>query len=379
MLRWSFKYGIVLLLFNTILLSIEFTYFIGNQLFLFLMVWYSALFLLHPRNLKEFLFHKAFLFFLLLNLINVFYFILFHEFSEFEAIKYLLARGMQFFIVSSSVLFHYHYFKEKFLDHVVYVVGFIVSISLIYDIDLFSGRYSGIIWNPNMLSSIVVIAFSILFLKTKRYSRLDVVLLLLFVLVGLATGSRGSIVAIVLAYSIKHGTAKRNMLYTLIAVVLIFLIVWLPFDTSVNRLFSESMFHDRVLQYKFAIESFYQKIYIGYGLDKYSYIDMSLVPWHLKPMVKGAHNGYLAIFTQYGIIFGTIILSIILKKSIQLINIFRNSSGNEKAYVFIIVYALVASLYESLLVGINEFHTILFWISLAFLSVTKFKKENHEY
>ena len=68
------------------------------------------------------------------------------------------------------------------------------------------------------------------------------------------------------------------------------------------------MFSDRILQYQFALESFYERIYIGYGLDKYSYIDMDLVPWHLQQVVQGAHNGYLAILTQYGIIFGFFVL-----------------------------------------------------------------------
>ena len=46
-----------------------------------------------------------------------------------------------------------------------------------------------------------------------------------------------------------------------------------------------------------------------------------------------------------------------------------------KGIVLIVIYTLIASIYESLLTGINEFHTILFWFSLALLSYSKFKEE----
>ena len=43
------------------------------------------------------------MFLLLLNGLNLLYFLLFHKFSDIEAVKYLLARGMQFSILSFSV------------------------------------------------------------------------------------------------------------------------------------------------------------------------------------------------------------------------------------------------------------------------------------
>ena len=90
----------------------------------------------------------------------------------------------------------------------------------------------------------------------------------------------------------------------------------------------------------------------------------------------GAHNGYLALLTQYGIIFGGLMLYIILQQSYKLLSFFRNSLEYERVYFFIIIYTLIASLYETLITGINEFQTILFWFALAFLSYSKFNQEN---
>ena len=226
-----------------------------------------------------------------------------------------------------------------------------------------------------MLSSLVTLAFSVLLLKNRMFSSFEYFLLFLFLLVAIATGSRGSLVAIILAAFFKYGFAKRNFLYAFISLISSLIVITLPFETSFNRFASASILEDRVLQYKFAIASIAEKFYVGYGLDKYSYIDMSLVPSYLIDPVKGAHNGYLAILTQYGVIFGSIVLFVIINKSMKLILFYKRYSGTESAYLFIVVYALVAAVYESLITGINELHTSLFWLSLSFLSLAKFKKE----
>ena len=90
----------------------------------------------------------------------------------------------------------------------------------------------------------------------------------------------------------------------------------------------------------------------------------------------GSHNGYLALFTQYGILFGGIALFIIYTKSIQVYSFFHNRKGFERVYLFILMYTLIAALFETFLTGINEFNTILFWFSLSFLSYSKFIKKH---
>lgn len=377
MLRWVFKYGAVVFLLNTILLAIEATYFIGNQVFVFLMVLYSIALVINPIHFKYAVFHKAFSFLLVINVLNFCYFILFHSITDIEAIKYLLARGVQFSIISVSIFFHFDYYKTTFLKHIVYVIILIIVLSLILNPSIFLVRYSGIIWNPNMLSSLVTIGFAIVFLKEGRYSRSDMLFLFLFLLISIATGSRGSLVALILVFLFKYGFSVRNIVFGMISFTFfVFIIYNFQLDTSINRFWNQSMFNDRILQYEYAFLSIYNKLYTGYGLDKYSYIDLSLVPIYLKGKVIGAHNGYLAILTQYGVFFGGLVLYIILQKIYSLFRYFRTFSDNERVYFFIIIYTLAASIYESLMTGINEFHTILFWFSVAMLSYSKYNKEN---
>ena len=376
MIKWLFKYGAAIFLFNTVLLNIESTYDIGNLIFLFLMGIFSFFLIINPAQIKNILFHKAFSFFLILNLMNLLYFLLFHAISDYEAIKYIIARGLQFSIISVSIYFNYEYYKEKFLKHIVYLVFGIVVFSFLLDPFILSGRYSGIIWNPNMLSSFCVTAFSILLLDNKKRTNIDYFILSSLLLIAVSTGSRLALIAIVLVLLMKYGFSARNIIYAVISLLISFIIISINLDTSLNRFASQSLFNDRILQYHYAYQTLVNKPLFGYGLDKYAFIDMSLVPTYLKHTIMGAHNGYLAILAQCGILFGGIVLFIILKKSFQVFLYFRNRKSFERTFLFIIIYTLLASFFETLMTGINEFNTILFWISLSILSYSKFEEEN---
>tara|TARA_B110000483_G_scaffold27722_1_gene33532 strand:- start:2433 stop:3566 length:1134 start_codon:yes stop_codon:yes gene_type:complete len=375
MIKWLLKYGVVIFVFNSILLSIESTYVIGNQIFLALMGIFLFVLLINPMLIKTILFHKAFSFLLFINLLNLLYFFLFHSISDYDAIKYLMARSVEFSIISTSIFFNYEYYKNKFLDHLVYVVLGIVVFGFVIDPSLFSGRYSGIIWNPNMFSSLVIIAFSIHFLKHEKLTRSDYFILFILLISALASGSRNSLVALILVFIFKYGFTSKNVMYGFFALVISLFILTINLETSINR-FVDNTFNDRILQFEYAYISVQEKLFTGYGLDKYAYINKSLVPIHLKDKIIGAHNGYLAILAQYGIIFGSVILFLIFRKSLQAYFYFKNKKSFESVYLFIILYVLIASIYESLITGINEFSTILFWFSTSILSYSMFLKEN---
>ena len=161
---------------------------------------------------------------------------IFHSFSDIEAIKYLLARTIQFAIISISIYVNYDYYKYSFLDHLVYMVSFVVFIGFFYNIDIFSDRYSGIIWNPNMLSSFTSIAFSILFLNKAPATNFKLFLMVILFLVTLSTGSRGALVAISLAFFFKYGLTNRNILYAIIGLVFCFILIDFQFNTSITVL-----------------------------------------------------------------------------------------------------------------------------------------------
>ena len=376
MIKWLFKYGAVIFLFNTVLLAIESTKAIGDQVFLVLMAVYAIALLINPQQIKNVLFHKAFSFLLILNLLNVFYFLIFHSINDIEAIKYLLARGIQFSIISFAIMYNYDYFKKYFLIHVSYVIIGVVILGLIIDPFIFSGRYRGIIWNPNMFSSFTSMAFAVLLLREEKRSRLMLSLLCLLFIVSLASGSRDVLVAFLLLFLFKYGFSRRNFLYALSGLGIYFLTINFQLDTSINRFASQELFNDRLLQYRYAYETILQKPFVGFGLDKYAYINSDVIPEYFRGRVISAHNGYLAILTQYGLIFGLLIICIILYKVLSLFFQVDKKDVELLSYLYIACYVPFSALYETFLTGINEFHTILFWFSLAFLSFSVFKHKH---
>jgi len=371
-ISWIFKYGVVVLVFNTVLLSIKSTFAIGQQVFLSLMIFYSFALVINPVQLKKVIMNKSFAFLLILNIVNLVYFIFFHSMNDIDALQYLLARIVQFSIVSFSVYFSYNYYKDYFLNHIVYLVFATIIIGLFVNPNILEGRYFGVIWNANMLASFSMVAFSIVFLKKTSFnSFFRLSSMLLFLIVALSTGSRGVILALALLFIFKYGLSLKNIAYSFIVLSFYFIVLNFQFDTSFNRFAEQDLFNDRLIQYNYAYQTIMQNPFFGSGLDKYAYIDNNLVPMSLKGYIISAHNGYLALLTQYGFIIGSFVIFIILRKCWILGNYFKFSSEEERTYVFIFIYALFASIYETMLTGINEFHTILFWFSLAYLSFVK--------
>ena len=85
------------------------------------------------------------------------------------------------------------------------------------------------------------------------------------------------------------------------------------------------------------------KPFFGYGIDKYSYIDMELVPDLIFGTIISAHNGYLALLAQFGMIFGGAILFIIVRQSFLNIKRFISKQNNNTFYLYNIFNKLFCS------------------------------------
>lgn len=378
MIKWFYKYGFILLLFNTILYSIDLTKdTIAPILFNLIMGGGLLFVLVNPSQIREVFFHKSFLFLMVLNLINLIYYLFFDSISNIKSLEYLMARFMSFSLISLSVYHNFKYYKKNFSSLLVKIIFFMVVLGLFINPFILSGRYDGIIWNPNMLASLTVLAFSFLFLKKEKKSNFEIFMMLLLFIVTLSTGSRAIMIAIALAFVMKYGFTTRNILYSVMGIIGIILISNTNLDTSLNRISSQGLFNDRTEQFYFAVNNLKQNLFVGYGLDEYSGLPKDIeIPEELEGLFVGAHNGYLSILIQYGILFGGLVIFILFRKSLQVIQFFKNKSGLNNIYLFVIIYTLIVANFESLFTGINEFHTILFWFSLSYLSYTKFLSEH---
>ena len=375
-MKWFIKYGFVVLLFNTIFYSIvETKDFFAPIVFYSIMILGSIIIFFNPSQTRNIIFHKAFLFLLIINIINIIYFLFIDDITNQESLEFLLARFVQFLLISSAVFYNYDYFKYQFQKHIIILISTIIILSIILDPYIFSSRYHGIIWNPNMLASITVIAFSFLLFKKEKKTTYELFALFIFLLIIIASGSRSALIGIALAFLFNYGLSLRTIIYSIIGFVVLILISTTNLDTSLNRMISQNLLNDRIEQFSFALDNIQNELFFGYGLDQYSGLPDDIdIPKEYKGNLMGSHNGYLAILLQYGIIFGLIVFFIIFQKSINLIQF----SYHDRliAYKFIIVYTLLAGFFECYFTGINEFQTILFWFSLSLLSYSKSIQED---
>ena len=68
MIKLLFKYGVFIYLINTIFLSIEATFNLGDYIFLGIMALFGVLIFISPFLIREVLFHKAFTFLLIMDI-----------------------------------------------------------------------------------------------------------------------------------------------------------------------------------------------------------------------------------------------------------------------------------------------------------------------
>lgn len=378
MIRWFYKYGFMLMLLNTILYSINETKdTIAPIIFYTLMASGILSLIINPSQIKDVIFHKSFLFLLIINVINLIYFLFFEDGFNQRSFEFLMARFVQFFLISLAVFYNYDYYQKKFPSIVIQTIAFVVIIGLFVNPYLFPGRYSGIIWNPNMLSSLSVLAFSFVLMQNKKRRYSDALLLILFFVVSIATGSRLSLLILTIAFIFKFGLSIRNVFYAIIGFSLLFFISTTDLETSFNRFSSQDIFNDRTEQFTFALESLKQELWFGYGLSEYSGSPKGVKsPDKYEGLIMSSHNGYLSIYLQYGIIFGSLVILIIIRKSFIVLFYFDRKKQENNILLFIVFVTLIASMFETLLTGINEFHTLLFWFSLSYLSYSKFMEDD---
>ena len=150
----------------------------------------------------------------------------------------------------------------------------------------------------------MVVGFSIILL-TEKFSLINLLLLISFSSLVILSGSRSAIIGIftaVMFYLIYNKERNWNMFFFLICSI-IGLSIYSGDNNALIRVFNSELFVNRKYEYLYAIDTFLQKPFFGYGLKNYAFIDFSLLQYGDIEIDFGAHNGYLSILVQYGIFF----------------------------------------------------------------------------
>lgn len=374
-----FKYLAFFFLLNNVVFSLVGFYEIADSFFIVLMSFCLIITISSFKILKEIIFDKSFLFFFILNILNVIYYV-FTELGDFESFKYLSARFVQFSMFSISIFALGEEFPNKFVKFLKYLTLGSLFTSIIFNFPNIESRYKGIFFNPNEFSILMVVGFA-LFLYTQKRSLINYLFLILFLFVIVLSGSRSAIIGLsiaILSYILHFRSKNINNIIFIIITLVIFSLIGGQ-NNAIQRMFEADLLINRKYEYLYAIDTFLQKPLFGHGLKNYAYIDFSLIQFDDVQIDFGAHNGYLSILVQYGLIFSILFFSVLINYLIKVykknIEFFGENILQTKFLFFLITYTLVNGMFENTLIGINFFQSNLLWITLSYFLFVIYKKD----
>ena len=139
----------------------------------------------------------------------------------------------------------------------------------------------------------------------------------------------------------------------------------LGFITSIDRLSStENLFDSRTLVFEIGMQTFQDNIWFGHGLDKYAWTDPKY--WAYPELMMSPHSAYLGILIMYGIVIGIPLILVLLWFPIKTFKSAYKSSDRYVVFCYIfVVIILIKGYSESLIIGLNEFASLLFWFAIG--------------
>lgn len=368
MLDKIFKNSAIVYLLNTILFAVIGYKWLAHMIFPFIMIVSTIYLMSSARLINKLVLNKAFYFYFLMNMINLLYF-LFFEMGEIDALMYLAARFMGLTIFAYAIAYHYEYYAVKLFKHLGQILFFLAILSLLLHPPSLQ-RYSGLIGNSNEFGVLMALGFGMTYLTQKKRAWQQWIILVFFVLMTVMSGSRSALVGIVIPILIEERFNIRSIFsLSFFLILTIFVSDSLGYETGLTRIMEEDLLHNRILEYQYAYETYQDKWLLGNGLSRYAYINEGLIQVEHESLNIGAHNGYLAVLVQYGVLFGTAFFLTLLFAFFKCKQyVFEQwNKTSVKLSVFIISYALFSSFFETVMTGINNFQTALFWFALGLL------------
>lgn len=369
-MKFLAKYGIGIYLLVTLVFKLYFIIPIAftNGVYYFLMAfgllsfpfYYKRLF----ANKKVF---ESFSIFFSINALNLIYFLFFDQSAE--SSLYLLAKFAASNLIVLGVVYNYTYYKNWFIKYFKYLMFIMVLLGKLFGTVVASDELErlSIGFNPNdvgllgMLGVLSVIVIDKLWYKKK----INIILFLFFVLITLLSGSKAALLSLVLGMFFTYGFNYRIVISSCLFLIVIYFSSNFGYITSIDRLTSnEKVFGTRDEVYDAGLKTIEDNIWVGHGLDKYGWTSPKY--WDAPELAMGPHSTYLSIAIMYGVLFGTIFLLVLLN---FIVKTFKKSFRSNDSFIrfcyFIILIVMVNGFFETLIVALNEFITLLFWLAVG--------------
>ena len=293
-----------------------------------------------------------------------------------------LNRGVHFSYILFIVMFIVTTLKKfnkgeiRFLMNCYILSAVIISLMIILFSQEFndwigSSRYTikslgNVYIDPNFLAAFinipVIISINRL-LASKNRKYVYLILIIIIASAVLLTGSRAAVVALFLGSCLVISCYSNRLFIIILLLPILGLIIYvfLPYDT-INRMFINSYFAVRLLNWRFALKAFMQKPFVGYGITETSSFLNTMFGYK-----RAAQNTFLAFLVQFGIL-GSIPFFIIIMKIVLV---------TFKKDMRVLSGITVSVFFTSLMIEANISITLWVVIILLYL-VNSYKKRNPE-
>ncbi|MDP2067940.1 MAG: O-antigen ligase family protein [Lutibacter sp.] len=369
-MKFLAKYGIGIYLLITLVFKLYFIVPIAltNGIYYFLMIFGLISFPFYSKSLfTNKIVFKSFVIFFSVNALNLIYFLFFDRTSE--SSLYLLAKFAAYNLIVLGVVSNYTYYKSWFTRYFKYMMLIMVILGKIFGTVVASNELQRLSlgFNPNdvglfgMLGVLSIITMDKLWHK----KMINIVLFIFFILMILLSGSKAALLSLVLGLFLNYGFNYRIVISVFFFLIIAYFSSNLGYITSIDRLNSkEGAFETREEVYDIGLKTAQDNIWLGHGLDKYGWTNPMY--WDYPELALGPHNTYLSIVIMYGVVFGFVFLISILKFVFKTFKMsFRSDDYFIRFCYFIVLIVLVNGIFETLIVGLNEFITLLFWFAVG--------------
>ena len=309
-----------------------------------------------------------------------------------ESTLYWFAKLASSNLIMFSIISNISFYEKLFYKYFKYVLITLIGIGYLFgavdEISAGDVNRLGMGFNPNDLGLFAALGvLSIMLFNRAWYKKkVDFVLFAVFCLLTLMSGSKAALLNLVIGVILIYGFNARIFIFALLLILVFLITPQLGYTTSIDRLLSkENVFETRNEVFEIGVQTFNDAFWTGHGLDKYGWTDPSY--WPSPELALGPHNTYLSIGIMYGAIFGFIFIFLLLIQLVKAIKIFfKNKSPFVKFSALMIILCIINGFFESLIVGVNEFITVLFWFSIGVVSFAwstgkslKIKKRQYGY
>jgi len=274
-----------------------------------LVIVYGFFFLLKKPQVY---FNKAFLPYLFILLINIVA-LLFNPSAA--SVQYMVVKFGLLSISMAGIYYYRDYFVEKFPRVLKNSLLFTLFLSVLLEPHIFGvyEGYKGIFGTRNELGLIASMAFGMILIE-RNFTKLNLFLLGFTSLLVLLSTSRAAIVGMVIAFIIAGFSWRKVLPLLLISLMGMYAISHFKIQSGLSRFESGHLAAGRDEEFLYGLATFQKKPLVGWGLDKYAFIDEKVVPAAImkKNFVLNPHNSYVGVYIQYGSIFATMILGMLI-------------------------------------------------------------------